>query len=66
MLLVVAIDMPAFGYSDKSEDARLQRTTTKIQWLFIFYCNKLIKHTPKKKWHLVGHSMGGITIGQFA
>lgn len=62
--LVVAMDMPAFGYSDKSEDANYT-DTTKIQAIH-FLLQQIDRVSPEKKWHLIGHSMGGVTISQFA
>ncbi len=62
--LVVAIDMPAFGFSDKSEDGDYN-DFTKINGIH-FLLQQIDKHSNSKKWHLVGHSMGGITTGQFA
>ena len=62
--LVVAIDMPAFGYSDKSEYADYN-DSNKINGIH-FLLQQIDKHSNSTKWHLVGHSMGGITIGQFA
>lgn len=62
--LVVAIDMPAFGYSDKTGHANYN-DSNKINGIH-FLLQQIDKHCNSKKWHLVGHSMGGITIGQFA
>ena len=62
--LVVAMDMPAFGYSDKSEHANYT-DSNKINGIH-FLLQEIDKHCNSKKWHLVGHSMGGIVIGQFA
>ncbi len=62
--LVVAMDMPAFGYSDKRENANYN-DTNKIQAIH-FLLDKIDKLTNDKKWHLAGHSMGGVIIGQFA
>ena len=62
--LVIAIDMPAFGYSDKSENANYN-DSIKIQAIH-FLINKLDKLSNTNPWNIVGHSMGGITIGQFA
>jgi len=62
--LVVAIDMPAFGYSDKSEYGNYS-DFNKINGIR-FLLQQIDKHCNANKWHLVGHSMGGITIGQFA
>lgn len=62
--LVVAMDMPAFGYSDKSVDANYT-DTNKIQ--AINYLLMLVdKLSNSNKWNLVGHSMGGVTIGEYA
>jgi len=54
--LVVAIDMPAFGFSDKSEDGDYN-DFTKINGIH-FLLQQIDKHSNSKKWHLVGHSMG--------
>lgn len=62
--LVVAMDMPAFGYSDKSEQANYT-DTTKIQAIH-FLLNLIDKSCNTNKWHLVGHSMGGVVIGEYA
>ena len=62
--LVVAIDMPAFGYSDKSENANYT-DSNKINGIH-FLIQQIDKQVNSNKWHLIGHSMGGITIGQFA
>ncbi|MBI3518758.1 MAG: alpha/beta hydrolase [Bacteroidetes bacterium] len=63
-ILVIAMDMPAFGYSDKRPDADYS-DTTKIKAIH-FLLHKVDELTNHKKWHLTGHSMGGIVIGQFA
>ena len=62
--LVIAMDMPSFGYSDKSEHADYS-DTNKIQAIHDFL-NQINQFTRIKKWTLIGHSMGGTTIGQFA
>ena len=62
--LVVAIDMPAFGYSDKSEYANYT-DSNKINGIH-FLLKEIDNHCNSKKWQLIGHSMGGITIGRFA
>lgn len=62
--LVVAIDMPAFGYSDKTENANYS-DSNKINGIH-FLLQHIDKYCNSKKWHLVGHSMGGINLGQFA
>jgi 2-hydroxy-6-oxonona-2,4-dienedioate hydrolase len=58
---VLAIDLPAFGYSDKSLDidhSQVARATYLWEWLEAF--DKGEKDT--RAWHLVGHSMGGSTV----
>ena len=62
--LVVAIDMPAFGYSDKSEHADYT-DSNKINAIH-YLLQHIDKITNNKKWNLIGHSMGAIVIGQFA
>jgi pimeloyl-ACP methyl ester carboxylesterase len=58
---VVAIDMPAFGYSDKSEDANYN-DTIRLQLIKEI----LDKISPNQEWVLIGHSMGASIIGAFA
>ena len=62
--LVVAMDMPAFGYSDKSEQANYT-DSNKISAIH-FLLNHINKISNNQKWNLVGHSMGGITVGEYA
>jgi pimeloyl-ACP methyl ester carboxylesterase len=62
--LVVAMDMPAFGYSDKSEQANY--TDTNKTQAIRFLLNHIDKLSNTNKWHLLGHSMGGTFIGQYA
>lgn len=59
--IVVAIDMPAFGYSDKSEEANYN-DTIRLELIQ----QVLTKISPNKKWVLIGHSMGASIIGAFA
>lgn len=58
---VLAIDLPAFGYSDKSLDidhSQVARATYLWEWL-----DALDKgEGDTRLWHLVGHSMGGSTV----
>jgi len=62
--LVVVMDMPSFGYSDKSEYANY---TDSNKIMGIHYVLKMIdKLSNNQKWNLIGHSMGGTVIGQFA
>ena len=62
--LVVAIDMPSFGFSDKTETANYTDTN------FINATHVLMQQinmlTTDEKWNLVGHSMGAIAIGKLA
>lgn len=62
--LIVSMDMPAFGYSDKSEHADYT-DSNKINAIH-FLLQHIDKITNAQKWNLVGHSMGGIVIGQYA
>ncbi len=62
--LVVAMDMPAFGYSDKSESANYT-DTNKIQAIH-FLLNQINKLSNNTKWNLIGHSMGADVIGEYA
>jgi len=51
---VVAIDIPPFGYSDKSPALNASSTARAAllkQWQDSIF--------PEREWHLVGHSMGG-------
>jgi len=54
---VVAVDMPAFGYSDKSTG--VQHDVTSKASLFWLLCDTL----QGRRWVLIGHSMGGSVVG---
>lgn len=58
---VLAVDLPAFGYSDKSlgiDHSQVARSTYLWQWL-----NTIDENTQDATaWHLVGHSMGASTV----
>jgi len=59
--LVVCIDIPAFGYSDKSDDANYNDT------IRLELINEVLnKISPNQKWVLIGHSMGASIIGAYA
>lgn len=59
--LVVCIDMPAFGYSDKSEGANYNDT------IRLELINEILKKTSSnQKWVFIGHSMGASIIGAYA
>jgi pimeloyl-ACP methyl ester carboxylesterase len=62
--LVLLIDMPAFGYSDKAEQANYS-DTNKLQAIH-FLLNKVDALTNQNGWELIGHSMGGSVIAQLA
>jgi pimeloyl-ACP methyl ester carboxylesterase len=50
---VIALDIPPFGYSDKSPGVNASvtaRAALLLQWID--------ENFPSRKWHLVGHSMG--------
>lgn len=51
---VVAVDVPSFGYSDKSSKVN-QSTSFRARLLFRF----LDEVMPRPAYHLAGHSMGG-------
>ncbi len=51
---VVAVDVPPFGYSDKSP--KLNHSADNRALLLLDFLNTI---NPEKKWNLIGHSMGG-------
>lgn len=58
--LVVAVDLPAFGYSSKEpgiNHSQVKRAEYIWEWLEV-----LDAKYGYKAWHLVGHSMGGSTV----
>lgn len=55
---VVCVDVPAFGYSDKS--AGINHSTTANAQLLWHLADSLGKGEP---WNLIGHSMGGGIVG---
>ena len=58
--LVVAVDLPAFGYSSKEtglDHSQTQRAKYIWEWL-----DHLDGEFGSGAWHLVGHSMGGSTV----
>jgi pimeloyl-ACP methyl ester carboxylesterase len=59
--LVLAVDLPAFGYSSKArgiQHSQIQRADYLWQWLN----NIDASFINQDAWHLVGHSMGGSTV----
>ncbi len=58
---VVAIDLPPFGFSDKSHRLN-QSITARAVKLNIF----LEQELPGRRWHIAGHSMGGAVAQAYA
>lgn len=58
---VLSIDMPGFGYSDKSDTADYSDTAKAA-----IISDMVKKINPIAKWSLIGHSMGAGIIGSFA
>ena len=58
---VVAVDVPPFGYSDKS--ARINQSVTARAALLH---SLLQQEFPGRRWHLAGHSMGGAIVQAMA
>jgi pimeloyl-ACP methyl ester carboxylesterase len=58
---VVAVDVPPFGYSDKSPTLNLSADNkADLLWKFANAIN------PNTQWHLFGHSMGGGIVAALA
>lgn len=61
--LVIALDLPGFGYSDRKIFAHSQENRAKLIWELLSYIDNYLSSEMKfLNWHLVGHSMGGGTI----
>ncbi len=58
---VVAVDLPPYGFSDKSHRTN-QSVTAQAERLF----HLIQSEFPGRKWHLAGHSMGGAVVQAFA
>lgn len=58
---VVAVDIPPFGYSDKSP--KLNQSNTARALLLEQFISEIF---PGRSWHLVGHSMGGAIVEALA
>ncbi len=58
---VVAIDVPPFGYSDKSH--RINQSVTAHASRFHQFVHKIF---PGRHWHMAGHSMGGGIVQAYA
>lgn len=65
---VLAIDMPAFGYSAKDDEANY--TDSIKNDLIAEVIKRVTKSKPEfnlhANWHVVGHSMGAMTVASFA
>jgi pimeloyl-ACP methyl ester carboxylesterase len=61
--LVVAIDLPAFGFSDKGDSADYSLTNV---FHVINDVSKSFDTRIKGKWNFVGHSMGAAVAGAYA
>ena len=59
--LVVTVDLPGFGYSDKGQGIdHSQANRSKILWNLLDKIDKSLEENEKElDWILVGHSMGG-------
>jgi len=66
--LVVAIDLPLFGYSERLGDFdHSQRNRGYLLWEFLEFIDTRIEPARHVKgWHLAGHSMGGGTVAAMA
>jgi len=65
-LHTVAIDLPPFGYSDKSPEANVSDSMRNDYVLSVMNEVEKKHHFEKSPWFLFGHSMGGMVIGSFA
>lgn len=61
--LVITMDLPAFGYSDRKLLNHSQENRAKLTWELLTYIdNYLFSEVKTFNWHLVGHSMGSGTV----
>jgi len=58
---VIAVDLPAFGYSSKARDLVHSQVQRAI-YLWELLDDYDSSHTDQGSWHLVGHSMGASTV----
>jgi pimeloyl-ACP methyl ester carboxylesterase len=66
--LVLAVDLPGFGYSDRSRGQdHSQANRSLLLWSLLDSTDSAMQGDMKSgKWNLVGHSMGGGTVAQMA
>jgi len=66
--LVLAVDLPGFGYSDRSRGQdHSQANRSLLLWNLLDNTDSAMQGDKKSdKWNLVGHSMGGGTVAQMA
>ncbi|MDD4541904.1 MAG: alpha/beta hydrolase, partial [Eubacteriales bacterium] len=65
--VVVAVDLPAFGYSSrKPEIDHSQKNRSKLLWLLLASIDEKQIQDKSDGWTLVGHSMGGGTVAAMA
>ena len=58
---VIAVDLPAFGYSSKQRGlSHDQETRAKWLWQLLYDFDR--NNNDETSWHLAGHSMGGSTV----
>lgn len=63
--LVVAVDLPGFGYSDRTRGiSHSQENRAQLIWKFLSKIDQEYKN--EGKWNLLGHSMGAGTITAMA
>ncbi len=64
---VVALDLPGFGYSDRSRGIdHSQQARAEYVWQLLQSLESNLRLEPDMAWHLMGHSMGGGTITAMA
>lgn len=64
--LVVCIDLPGFGYSEKSPTGNYTDTLRNQAISEILSLISQYTHTSGLKWHMAGHSMGATVAYEFA
>jgi len=60
---VLAVDLPAFGYSDKSKGINHSNSArSALLWTLADRVGVQYNMAPQTKWHLTGHSMSGKVV----